>query len=115
MTMRLMRCNGCDGKKVDRNGHKCIDCNGIGHFHYGENRSPEAILEELAKTRDILRTDEAESKKAGAMFAVCGRELKAQYHKQLTMCNESVAYWAWRIESLETELELARSGGEVAA
>lgn len=101
--MRMMVCSLCDGKRADERGHRCIECNGEGGFLYGSSRPLDEVIEEIEKTVAILDQDKAELARAKEALRGAKKEHRGQYHKQVSMCGESVDYWESRINILNRE------------
>jgi hypothetical protein len=105
MPARMIVCHDCDGRKVDEVGHKCLECQGLGTFLYGEDRPHEQILRDLEDTRRILELSEAERSRAKGNMRGCPPERREQVRRHIQSCEWDVKYWEWRIEALNRELE----------
>lgn len=104
MPARMIICGDCDGRKVDEHGHKCLECQGLGTFLYGEDRPRKLILDDIENTRHILEISKAERTRAKGRFAACEPMLRESLRKQIQACEWDVAYWGWRIDALNREL-----------
>jgi hypothetical protein len=99
----MIICHDCDGRKVDENGQKCLECQGLGTFLYGEDRPHEQIRRDLEDTVRILELSKAERAGAKGGMRDCEPEHRAQTLKHIQACEWDVKYWEWRIEALNRE------------
>lgn len=113
MSQRTVLCSRCYGAKADDNGYRCIDCNGVGTFLYGEDRDPEAVQVELIQCRGILEQCclelyrwEWSKERPEELIDLDGRVVPAKL-------KEAVDYWKFQVERLEKELRecIPKEGG----
>lgn len=109
---RMVSCSLCDAKKVDGNGHRCVECNGEGWFSYGEDRPLGAIIRDIEVIVEVLDQDRRELEKAKEALRSCKKEHRAQRQKQVVMCGESVDYWESRMVFLDREYREAQERGD---
>jgi hypothetical protein len=104
MPARYIVCSLCDGKRVDGEGNRCVECQGLGGSIYGEDRSHDAIVRELASTERILRLDLEELSRAEVKLRVCDGNQRGQCHSHILAVKSSMVYWEFRLGLLRHEL-----------
>jgi hypothetical protein len=113
--MRKVSCSRCSGTGYDDSVHsKCPDCNGSGSFaHWNEGQDPVKLLDDLDVSREWL-----EASKSCLMAYVSGGQYQDSVQdrkKKLETMRWERDYWAFRVQSLQAEIELIRGkddGGE---
>jgi hypothetical protein len=107
----MVSCSRCQGTGWDETiGSKCPDCNGAGKFtHWNEDQDPVKLLEDLEWSKVWL-----ESTKQTLMDYVSGGQYQDDIidrRLKLERMRWERDYWAFRVQTLQGELELMKGAG----